>query len=108
MDTISSRLTMGEEDAIREQIRQYWNAPVGAKDAQNLIVTLHIQMNRDGSVIKTVLAADQNRYASDSFFHAAVDAAIRAVTRASPLKNLPTEKYNTWQDAELVFDLGKM
>lgn len=100
----SQPLSMSQKDAIRSQIEQCWNAPVGAKDAQNLIVTLHLELEQDGTVTKVELAHDSSRYNSDSFFRAAADAAIRAVTRCSPIKNLPVDKYGTWRDMEMDFN----
>jgi outer membrane biosynthesis protein TonB len=100
-------LSMSDKDAIRGQIEHCWDPPVGAKDAQNLIVTLHIELNPDGSVIRVELAGNQSRYNSDSFFRAAADSAIRAVNRCSPLKNLPADKYNVrdgWKEMILDFD----
>lgn len=100
-------LAMSDRDAIRQQITDKWSPPAGAKDAANLQVTLNIELNPDGSLIKAELSKDQSRYNSDPFFRAAVDSAIRAVHMASPLKNLPAEKYNVrdgWREIELTFD----
>jgi hypothetical protein len=97
-------LSMSEKDAIRSQFQKCWDVPAGAKDAYDLIVDLHVEMNEDGSLIKVELARDESRYASDPFFRAAADSAIRAVERCSPLKNLPTEKYENWRDMELTFN----
>jgi hypothetical protein len=101
-------MTLGEQDNIRDQVCPYWNAPVGAKDAEHLMVTLHLKLAQDGSVLEVQLSQDQGRYASDSFFAAAADAAIRAVKRASPLKNLPADKFGTWNDMELTFNPSDM
>lgn len=100
----SMQLSMSEKDAIRQQFEQCWDVPAGAKDAHNLIITLSVQLNQDGSVIKVALKGDQSRYNSDSFFRAAADSAIRAVNRCSPLKNLDPSKYNGWSDMELRFN----
>lgn len=97
-------LSMNEKDAIRQQLQRCWNIPAGAKDAQNLIVTLHILVGEDGVVNRVELASDQGRYGSDSFFRAAADSAIRSVRECSPLKNLPVEKYGSWRDMELTFN----
>ncbi len=97
-------LSMSEKDAIREQFKRCWNPPAGAKDASNLIVTLDIKLNADGSVTDVKLAQDSSRYNSDSFFRAAADSAMRAVHECSPLKNLPADKYGSWNDMELTFD----
>ncbi len=99
-------LSMSEKDAIREHFHKFWNIPAGAKDSYNLAVTLHIEVMEDGSVAKVELARDASRYESDSFFRAAVDAAMRAVQRGNPIPRsiLPPEKYSTWRDMELSFD----
>jgi len=97
-------LSMSETDAIRNQFQKCWIVPAGAKDAANLIVTLHITLNEDGSVVDVQRVGDQNRYNSDSFFQAATDSAIRAVRKCSPLKNLPTDKYSNWREMDLTFN----
>ncbi len=97
-------LSMSEKDLIRNQFQKCWDVPAGAKDAYNLIVTLHIEVTEDGTVTKVELARDTSRYNSDSFFQAAADSAMRAVERCSPLKNLPADKYGSWRDMELTFD----
>lgn len=101
-------MSLSEIDAIRNQVAKCWNVPAGAKDAQNLVVVLRLQLASDGSVLKVELARDQSRYESDSFFRAAVDSARRAVEECSPLKNLPPEKYATWRDMEMTFDPKEM
>jgi hypothetical protein len=101
-------LSLSETDAIRSQFVKCWNVPAGAKDAENLIVVLHITVAQDGSVTGVQMARDQGRYSSDSFFRAAADSAMRAVRLCSPLKNLPPEKFSTWSDMELTFDPREM
>lgn len=97
-------LSMSEKDGIRNQIQRCWNVPAGAKDAQNLVVTLRIGLNQDGSVLKVELAGDESRYHNDSFFRAAADSAMRAVRKCSPLKNLPADKFGRWNEMELTFN----
>lgn len=98
-------MSMSEQDAIRSQIAACWSVPAGAKDAENLIVVLRIQLDQDGSVMTVALAQEsKSRYGSDTFFRSAADSAMRAVRQCSPLKNLPPEKYGSWRDMELTFD----
>lgn len=101
---LADRLSISEEDALRRQISQCWNMPVGARDADKLIVEVLIEVNEDRTV-RSVEIADQSRYGSDSFFRAAADAAIRALRnpRCSPLA-LPPDKYQTWQTIRFTFD----
>ena len=100
----SKPLSMSEIDAIRQQIQQCWSPPIGAKDADNLIINLRINIAEDGTVTKVDLDSDESRYNSDSFFKAAADSAIRAVHKCSPLKNLPSDKYSTWSDITMTFN----
>jgi len=97
-------MSLSEKDAIRSQIARCWNVPAGAKDAQDLIVTLHLQLELTGAVIAVELARDTARYNTDPFFRAAADSAMRAVRQCSPLQNLAPEKYGTWKDMELTFN----
>lgn len=100
----SKSLSMSEQDAIRQQISQYWSVPAGAKDAQNLQVELRISLLQDGTV-RNVELVDQARYNSgDSFYRAAADSAMRAVLKAKQLKGLPPEKYDEWKDIRMAFD----
>ena len=102
-------MSISEKDAIRSQIAKCWSVPAGAKDAQDLVVVLRLELAKDGTVIKVELAsASKSRYASDTFFRAAADSAMRAVKQCSPLQNLPPEKYGTWRDMELTFDPKEM
>jgi outer membrane biosynthesis protein TonB len=102
--TLSSRLTITEEDALRRQIGTCWNMPIGAKDAQNLIVEIAIDVNPDRTV-QNVQIVDQSRYATDTFYRAAADAAVRAVRnpKCSPLE-LPADKYDEWKHIDFTFD----
>lgn len=98
-------LSISEMDMVRSQVAKYWDVPAGAKDAHNLIVTVDVKLNPDGSVISASISpGDYARYASDSFFRAAADKAVRAVHMASPLKNLPQDKYGTWKEMEITFN----
>lgn len=97
-------LSMTEKDRIKKQIEDKWNVPTGAKDAQNLIVQLLVRVSSDGTVTSIKHIGDEARYASEYNFRAAVDSAILAVRRASPLQNLPTDRYSSWREMELVFN----
>ncbi|MDD3370809.1 MAG: hypothetical protein PHE27_03165 [Alphaproteobacteria bacterium] len=102
--SLSSRLTITEEDALRRQIEQCWNPPVGARDAENLIVEVIIDVNPDRTVLNTDIV-DKGRYARDPFFRAAADAAVRALRnpRCTPLE-LDPEKYEQWKRIDFTFD----
>ena len=78
--------------------------PIGARDAKNLIVELTLDVNPDRTVANAEIV-DKSRYASDSFFRAAADSAMRAVRnpRCSPLE-LPADKYDQWKHIDFTFD----
>lgn len=99
----ADRLTVSEEDALRQQIRGCWNVPVGAKDIENITVEITIQVNPDRT-LKDAIVVDQARLSRDSFFRAVAESALRALRnpRCSPLA-LPPEKYQEWQETTFTF-----
>ncbi|MDR3448669.1 MAG: energy transducer TonB [Alphaproteobacteria bacterium] len=102
--SLSTRLTISDEDALRRQIEQCWNPPIGARDAQSLVVEVVIDVNADKTVANADIV-DKGRYNTDSFFRAAADAAVRAVRnpRCSPLI-LPEGKFDQWKRIDFTFD----
>ena len=101
-------LAISEIDLVRQQIRECWNLPAGAKEAENLSIEIRMVMNPDGTV-RQARILDQGRLQGDPFFRAAAESALRAVLnpRCNPLK-LPPEKYQQWQNMILVFDPSQM
>jgi colicin import membrane protein len=96
----ASRLSQSDIDALRAQIQACWNPPVGAENAQELIVRLRIQFRPDGT-----LSAEpelMNRGGS-SYFRVAAESAMRAVRRCQPY-TMPSAKYDIWKDVEVTFD----
>ena len=82
----ASQPTISERDFVAAQIWPLWNVDLGAKGADTLVVAVKISVLPDGTVTRADLDVDQARYAGDTFFRAAADAARRAVLEASPLK----------------------
>lgn len=98
-----------QQDLVVSQFYSCWNPPAGARNALELAVVIHAEFNTDGNLIKAEIAdEDRSRYNSDTYFSAAVDAVLRAVSECSPLKNLPPENYDSWHYAELRFDPREM
>lgn len=103
-------LSISEKDAIRQQIMKNWTVPSGAKDVQNTVVTIRLNVQPDGTISKSEIE-NKARYNSDPFFRAMADSAIRAVYKSSPLQNLPAEKYDVkdgWRELEINFDPREM
>lgn len=102
--SLSDRLTMTEEDALRRQISQCWNIPIGARDAESLVVEVLIEVNQDRTV-RSAVVTDQSRVNSDPFYRAAAESALRALRnpKCSPLE-LPPDKYEEWKTIRFNFD----
>ncbi|HEU0118182.1 MAG TPA: energy transducer TonB, partial [Alphaproteobacteria bacterium] len=102
--TLSTRLSISEEDALRRQISQCWNVGIGAKDADKLIVEVIIDVNPDRTV-QHAEVVDQTRMMTDGYFRAAGEAALRALNnpKCSPLE-LPADKYDQWKKIDFTFD----
>jgi hypothetical protein len=100
---VASKLSISEEDALRRQIEQCWNVPVGARDAQNLVIEIHLEINPDRTV-KTAEIVDNGRL-GDPFYLAAAESARRAILnpKCSPL-NLPEDKAETWHSMTMRFN----
>ncbi len=91
-------------DLVRQQIRQCWNVPAGAKDIQNMVVEIRMQLGPDGAV-QRVEPRDPGRMGSDPFYRTLAESAMRAVLnpRCNPLK-LPPDSYDIWRDMTLSFN----
>ena len=100
----SAIFTYQEMAALRAQIEQCWNIPVGAKNAENLVVEMRLTMNPDATV-KTAMITDQSRMKSDPFFRTAGESAMRAIYNplCAPL-DLPLDKFEKWKDLTLIFN----
>lgn len=98
-------VTTSEIDAIRHAIEQCWAIPAGARDVENLIVSIRVWVNPDGMVRNARIDRDLARLGSDPFFRAAAESAMRAVLnqRCQPLP-IPPNKYDQFK--ELVLDFN--
>ena len=103
----SQPLTVSERDAIMQQIIPCWNPPVGAPNAEELVVEISASLNQDGS-LQRAQVVDGLRIGRDRFYRAAAEAALRAVKRCTPLQRLPVRKYSEWRQMTLVFDPSEM
>lgn len=101
-------LTISEIDLVRRQIAKCWVLPAGAKDAEDLIIEIRVEMNIDG-IPRVAEIVDRERLRADSFFRAAAEAALRAVLnrRCHPFR-LPANKFDRWRTMTLVFNPKEM
>ncbi|MGF1455367.1 MAG: hypothetical protein ACFB6R_08320 [Alphaproteobacteria bacterium] len=96
-------LTVNETDAIKAQLKRCWSPPTGAPNAQELIVTLRVNFNPDGSVAGVPRVVSSWHSQSDGYMRAATDRAVRAVLQCQPFQ-LPVERYKSWRRVDLEFD----
>lgn len=101
-----TRETMAIMDAFKTQIAKCWSPPVGAPDADDLVVVLRIQLNRDGSLASMPEYRDPDRL-SDPYYRAAAEAARRAVMGCQNYQ-LPAESYDEWSSLTLNFNPAEM
>lgn len=97
-------VTSSEIDAVRRQIERCWNLPEGSGSAGNLVISIRVEMNVDGTPRSAVIEnAGQSR--ANPQFQAAADSARRAVLnpRCHPFK-LPLEKFEHWRTMTLIFN----
>lgn len=108
--TLSQQLTMTELDALRSRLAQCWNIPAGARDAQNLVVKVHIWLNPDGSLARNPEVANSAGGGVDPrYFQIAAESAVRAVYACrDAFAALPQDKFDTWRDMIINFDPKEM
>lgn len=94
-------LSASVSDAIRRQVEDNWSVPAGAADAGNLSVEIRIRLQPNGEV-RSAEIVDQGRL-SDNFYRTMAESARRAVLLASPLRDLPPEKYEQWREITFTF-----
>jgi outer membrane biosynthesis protein TonB len=101
---IGEKLTVSEEDALKSQLMQCWNVPIGAKDVQDVVVTVVMTINQDRT-LKEAHIEDTSRYNSDPVYQALADSALRAVhnPNCSPFA-VPPDKYDTWNHTKINFN----
>jgi len=94
------RMTQSELDALRSQVSQCWNPPVGAAGAEDLNVRVRFNLSQSGEVSGGPEVLNSS---SNPAFRAAASSAVRAVMRCAPY-SLPVAKYDAWQEVILNFD----
>ena len=102
-------LSLSERDSIKTQIeRKFVNTIAMDFRPQELVIKLKLTMNPDGT-IKNAVVLNSSVYAkkySDTFV-TLKNNLIRAAYIASPIENLPHDKYHGidgWEEIELTFD----
>jgi colicin import membrane protein len=101
----SSYLAQSWIGAFRARVETCWDIPAGSLDVAELVIQVHVQFNRDGSLAAEPVVVNRN---PSPAFRVAAEASVRAIQRCAPYAFLPQSQYNVWQDFEVVFIPGEM
>ncbi|WKW49481.1 hypothetical protein [Rhodomicrobium lacus] len=87
-------------DLVQSRIEQNWDLPLGAAQGEMGLVRLHIELNRDGTLIRPPMVMDAPTSPTGQ---AMADAAIRAAMRGAPY-SIPPAQYERCRDMVLRFN----
>ncbi len=100
------KMTLSELDALQSAMYRCWRMPADAKDLENLVVRLQVDM-LPGGFVKDVRVIDRasSRRASpgNPFWDVAEMRAVQAVTKCAPYDFLPPNKFDQWESLILNF-----
>lgn len=97
-----STLSHSEMDALRGQISSNWSTFAGIEGLQGMIIRVKIRLDESGAIIGDPEVSSSG--GSDTARRTMEASARRAVLRSSPLKNLPADKYDAWNEVVINFD----
>ena len=101
----ANAMTADLADALKSQIYQCWNPPVGAPNASDLVVDFDLVLNPDGTPGR---ATSDALSSGNPYTRAAAEAARRAIFQCQPYK-LPQDRYSQWREiSPLRFDPRQM
>ena len=108
----SERMSATELDmmvrALNTQFGSCWNLMAGARNAEDITVSINLKVNPNRTV-QSARIADQWRYNQDAFYRAAADAALRAIRHPNcEVLDLPPDKYELWKDLKFNFNPATM
>jgi hypothetical protein len=101
----ANAMTADLADALKSQIYQCWSPPVGAPNANDLVVNFDLSLNPDGTPGR---ATSDDLNSGNPYTRAAAEAARRAIFQCQPYK-LPPDRYSQWREINpLRFDPRQM
>lgn len=102
-------LTAGEKDGMRVAVQNCWNTGSLSSDALNTVVTVAFEMSEDARPIEGSIRMIDATGGSSGAATQAYEAARRAIIRCGARGfGLPSEKYASWRNVELVFNPENM
>jgi outer membrane biosynthesis protein TonB len=101
-------LTRGEREGLRLAVQECWVVDVGS-EAANVVVTVAMEMGRDGRVVASSMRMVGATGGSGPAVEVAYQAARRAILRCQrDGYGLPAEKYEQWKQIEMTFNPAEM
>ena len=90
-------------DALVSKVKQCWNVPPGAREA-NMSIRIHFALNQDGTLSGT---PQVESYAANPIFDATARSAVAALIECQAY-DLPQDRYDLWRDNTLDFNPNLM
>lgn len=103
-----SPLSITEKQLIRKQVEDKWRKPAGLNNLDKMKIIIHISLERDGSVIDTMVKDTICPFSSKTTCKLVEESALRAVWKANPIENLLLERYSTWKEFDLEIDPSEL
>lgn len=102
-------LTAGEKDGLRIAVQNCWNTGSLSTDALKTTVTVAFEMTEDAKPVEGSIRMIDSTGGVGGSAQQAYDAARRAIIRCGARGfGLPSEKYASWRNVELVFNPENM
>ncbi|MEP3296580.1 MAG: energy transducer TonB, partial [Pseudoruegeria sp.] len=102
-------LTSGEKNNLVSQISQCWNVGSLSSEALRTTVVVAMEMQPDGKPVSSSLRMVSFEGGNDASAGQAYEAARRAIIRCGAKGfELPSEKFDHWQEIEMVFNPERM
>jgi hypothetical protein len=96
------------EDALREQLKRCWRAPIDQPNPERLVVSVRVYLSRDGGLAREPKLEKPNPLpVGDRGMVIASENALRAVRTCAPY-DLPEESFDLWKEVVLRFDPREM
>jgi outer membrane biosynthesis protein TonB len=99
-------MTADLKSILYSEMQPCWTvtAIAGAPDPEQLAVSIHLDLNPDGTVAGQPQLAAQSAAAEagNPYIRALADTALRAIRKCAPYK-LPVNRYQDWRSADLSF-----
>jgi len=99
------QLSQSEMDAFRNKLKQCWNPPVGAVNADKMIVDMTIRLKPDRTLAS---APEVETSAHDAYSQAMIDSAVRAIIECQPYTMFSPAKYDVWKEMDIGFNPSEM